>query len=210
MLIKNNYIPLTKVKFCDDEQTIQEAMEFLESVGFRCVPVLNRSTKTYLGNVYLASIYRYMLKNEGDPSDSIKKLVEDTDIYIHDEEPFINAFFNIREFPYLPVLNNEKKLSGILTHSKVIDVLQHSWGMKHGGYTITASSTVYQGALKKFVSVVSQQANIEGLLTLDDEDRVFRRLIVTLSGKSVDQKKVDLVVRKLEKNGFRVLSVQQI
>lgn len=209
MLIKNNFIPLTKVRYCDDGQTVQEAMDFLESVGFRCVPVLDAS-KTYLGNVYLSRVYRYILKKEGTPEDSIKNLIVNSDVYIHEEEPFINAFFNIREYPYLPVVNEEKKLSGILTHSKVIDVLQNSWGLEHGGYTVTASSTVYQGALKKFVSIVSQQANIEGLLTMDDEDRLFRRLIVTLSSQSVDDKKVDQLTKKLEKNGFRVISVQKV
>lgn len=210
MQIKNNYIPLEKVQYCHDGQTVQEAMEYLESVGFRCVPVLSQTNGTYLGNVYVASIYRYLLKKEGEPDSSIQNLLQDQDIYIDEEKPFIDAFFNIREFPYLPVVNKDRKLAGILTHSKVIDVLQHSWGLENGGYTLTVVSTVYHGALKKFVSLVSPQANIEGLLTLDDKDRLLRRLIVTLSDKDVDRKKVDAITRNLEKNGFRVISVQEI
>lgn len=210
MQIKNNDISLAEVRYCDDEQTVQEAMDFLEAVGFRCVPVLDRSSGTYLGNIYLVDVYRYILKQEGEPADSIHHLIKDSKTYIHEEEPFINSFFNIREFPYLPVINEDQQLVGILTHSKVIDVLQHSWGMHHGGYTITASSSDYKGALKRFISIVTQFANIEGLLTLDDEARLFRRLIVTLSAKDVDQKKADLIAHKLEDQGFRVVSLQEI
>ncbi|HET7578108.1 MAG TPA: cyclic di-AMP binding protein CbpA [Bacillales bacterium] len=210
MQIRNNFIPLSEVKHCHDGQTVQGAMDFLESVGFRCIPVLNQSTGEYLGNIYLVNIYRYLLKEKGQPGDTIENLMDDREVYIHEEEPFVNAFFNIRQYPYLPVVTESKKLTGILTHAKVIDVFQHSWGLKQGGYTITAVSTEYKGALKKFVSVVSQQANIEGLLTLDDEQRLFRRLIVTLSAKNVDDKKIDLITQKLEKNGFRVVSSQEI
>lgn len=210
MQVKNNDIPLSDVRFCENQQTVQSAMDFLESVGYRCVPVLNREEGTFLGNIYLVDVYRYLLKGEGQAEDNIQYLMRDSNIMIHEEDPFINAFFDIREFPYLPVVDHDQKLVGILTHSKVIDVLQNSWGMKNGGYTITASSTVYQGALKKFVSVVTQQANIEGLLTLDDEERLFRRFVVTLSAQSVDEKKVKWLESKLENNGYRVISVQKI
>src|SRR5699024_6694938 len=137
-------------------------------------------------------------------------LMRDRDIYIHDEEAFINSFFNIREYPFLPVVDGNKRLLGILTHSKLIDVFQHSWGMHTGGYLITASSVDYKGALKRFIATITQYANIEGLLTLDDESRLYRRLIVTLSSKDVDQQKADYIVKKLENQGYKVVFMEKI
>ncbi|HET7657493.1 MAG TPA: hypothetical protein VFK37_04310, partial [Bacillales bacterium] len=81
---------------------------------------------------------------------------------------------------------------------------------KNGGYSITVSSSIYKGALKNFISIVSSEANIEGLLTLDDEKRLFRRLVVTLSKRDMDDNKLEHLKHKLEKSGFRVIYVQSL
>lgn len=210
MLVRNNFTPFQNVSYCHDGQTVKEAMAHLESVGFRCVPVLKQSSKKFVGNIYLASIYRYLLKKVGDESDSIEALIEDKDLSIQADSPFVEAFFKIRKYPFLPVLDEQNELEGILTHSKIIDILEQSWGVKNGVYSITVSSSIYKGALKNFISIVSSEANIEGLLTLDDENRLFRRLVLTLSKKNVDDKKLEQLLKKLEKNGFRTLYVQSL
>lgn len=210
MLVRNNFIPFQNVSYCNNEQTVKEAMDHLESVGYRCVPVLEQSTNKFVGNIYLASIYRYLLKKVGDESDSIEKLIEDRDLSIPADSPFVEAFFKIRKYPFLPVLDDQNKLEGILTHSKIIDILEQSWGVKNGVYSITVSSSIYKGALKNFISIVSNEANIEGLLTLDDENRLFRRLVVTLSKKDVDDHKLQQLMKRLDKNGFRTIFVQSL
>lgn len=208
MQIKYNAIPKQQVKVCTENYTIQEALEQLEETGFRCIPVLDKYNKKFLGNIYKSRIYEYMVKNAGPISDNVTKLIRDEDVYAYENSSFFKIFFTIKKYPYVAVLNENGDFAGILTHANVMSLLEDSWGVKTGSYGLTISTHEYQGALKNIVSIIKKYCNIQSLLTLDNESTFLRRVIVTLP-KDTTEEDFKEIVKKLEREGFRVFDIEK-
>ncbi|RXJ03999.1 CBS domain-containing protein [Anaerobacillus alkaliphilus] len=208
MQIKYNAIPKKDVKVCTEDYTIQEALEVLEETGFRCIPVLDKDNKKFMGNIYKSRIYEYMVKNAGPITDSIMKLIRDEDIVTYEDSSFFKIFFTIKKYPYVAVLKENGDFSGILTHANVMSLLEDSWGVKTGSYALTISTHEYQGALKNIVTIIKKYCNIQSLLTLDNESTFLRRVIVTLP-KDTTEKQFHEIVQKLEREGFRVFDIEK-
>jgi CBS domain-containing protein len=208
MQIKYNAIPKKDVKVCTEGYTIQEALELLEESGYRCIPVLDKDNKKFLGNIYKSRIYEYMVKNAGPISDSVTKLIRDEEIFTYENSSFFQVFFTIKKYPYVAVLKENGDFAGILTHANVMALLEDSWGLKTGSYGLTISTHEYKGALKNIVSIIKKYCNIQSLLTLDNESTFLRRVIVTLP-KNTTEKQFNEIVEKLEKEGFRVFDIEK-
>lgn len=208
MQIKYNAIPKQDVKFCTEQYTIKEALALLEETGFRCIPVLDKNEQKFLGNIYKARIYEYIIKNSGSTDEQVTKLIKDADIFTYEHSSFFKIFFTISKYPYVAVLTEEGHFSGIVTHANVMALLEDSWGLKTGSYALTISTHEYQGALKKIVSIIKKYSNIQSLLTLDNESTFLRRVIVTLP-KDTDEETFHDVVQRLEKEGFRVFDIEK-
>lgn len=209
MKIKYNIIKKEKVRYCKESFTLREAIEELETSGYRCVPVLDDSGTYFRGNIYVQEIYRGIVKETANWDDSVMKLVEDKGVSTYEQSSFLRIFTNIKKYPYLAVLNEEEKFTGILTHANVMGILEDSWGLKTGSYTITISTQEYQGALKNIVASLKKFTSIQSLMTLDNESTFFRRVIVTLP-KEISEKTLEKVVKHLEDEGFRVFDIEKI
>ncbi|OIJ15802.1 hypothetical protein BKP35_02080 [Anaerobacillus arseniciselenatis] len=208
MQIKYNSIPKHAVKYCTELFTIDEALTLLEDSGYRCVPVLDKDGKKFLGNIYKSNIYEYIVKKMGETDESIMKLVKDEKIFTYEHSSFFQIFFTISKYPYVAMLTEEGNFAGIVTHANVMALLEDSWGVKTGGYSLTISTHEYQGALKKIVTDINKYCNIQSLLTLDNESTFLRRVIVTLP-KNLSEDKFNEIVNKLERDGFRVFDIEK-
>lgn len=204
--IQYNYLLKKDVIHCKASQTLEEALQVLEKTGYRCIPVLDNKKKKFLGNIYQSNIYRYMAKQEGPMEANIMTLVKNEDHFVYESAPFLKVFFNIRRLPYLAVLNDQDEFLGILPHSKLIDVFEDAWGKTNGGYSLTIAANEYQGALYKMVSYIRKHHNIEGLITIDDEHKLYRRIIVTIP-KETTEKELTQLVKGLERKGFAIPTI---
>jgi len=209
MKIKYNIISKEKVKYCKESFSIKEAIEALESSGYRCVPVLDDSGTYFKGNIYVQEIYRAIVKETVSWNDSIMKLVEDQGVSIQEQASFFRIFTNIKKYPYLAVLNEQNTFTGILTHANVMEILEDSWGLKTGSYTLTISTHEYQGALNSIVASLKKFTSIQSLMSLDNESTFFRRVIVTLP-KDTSETTLKEVISHLEGEGFRVFDIEKI
>ncbi|MFA9556197.1 cyclic di-AMP binding protein CbpA [Evansella sp. AB-rgal1] len=209
MKIKYNIIQKEAVRFVKETFTIREALEELEDSGFRCIPILDKSTTKFLGNIYAQDIYKAIVKQSHSWDDSVLTLKDDTNVFIDESASFIRIFSNIKKYPYLAVLTNDGTFSGILTHANVVSILEDSWGLKTGSYTITISTHEYQGALSTIVSTIKKYSSIQALLTLDNESKFFRRIIVTLPSNTSEES-VKKVITGLEEQGLRVFDIEKI
>lgn len=209
MKIKYNIIPKNEVRYCKESFTVQEAVEELEDSGYRCIPVLDDSGTFFKGNIYVQEIYRAIVRERVSWSDSVIKLIEDETVYIQEEASFFRIFSNIKKYPYLAVLNDKQQFTGILTHANVMEILEDSWGVKTGSYTLNISTHEYQGALNTIVSSLRKFTNIQSLMSLDNESTFFRRVIVTLP-KETSESTLKKIVDHLEDEGFRVFDIEKI
>ncbi|WP_078596871.1 cyclic di-AMP binding protein CbpA [Evansella clarkii] len=209
MKIKYNIIPKEDVKFVTDKYTIREAAEELEQTGYRCIPILDKSGTIFLGNIYAQDVYKAIVKNQYSWDDSVMLLKEDEEVHTDEQASFIRIFSKIKKYPYLAVLHDDNTFAGILTHANVMEILEDSWGVKTGSYTLNVSTQEYQGALNSIFSVIKKITSVQSLLTLDNESKFFRRVIITLPRETTEET-LEKVVSRLEKEGFRVFEVEKI
>lgn len=181
----------------------------MEASGYRCIPVLDEFSSSFKGNIYLQDVYRAIVKEAVTWEDSIMTLISDEDVYIEEQASFFRVFSNIKKYPYLAVLESNNHFTGILTHANVMELLEDSWGIKTGSYTLTVSTHEYQGALSTMLTSMKKFTNIHSLMTLDNESTFFRRIIVTLP-KDTTKTTLDKLTNHLESQGFRVFDVEKI
>src|SRR5690606_35095479 len=205
MKIRYNFVQKKDVKYCDDSFTIAQALQFLNETGFRSVPVLSKNGTQFEGLIYKVDILEYLYEKQGDADVNVSTLVESKDAYVFEEDSFFKAFLTIRRLPFIAVVNFEKEFKGIITHSNVMDVLEDSFGMKTGGYTLTIATIEHKGAIKELVSLI-RDINIDGMLTLDNGETYLRRIILNLPG-SLGDDRIQEIKRKLEAKEFRVTHI---
>lgn len=209
MQIKYNIIPKYKVTVCKDTFTIAESLEVLEKSGFRCVPILSEDGKYFKGNIYAQVVYRALWQQEADQSENIMKLAEDQDVSIEESASFFRIFSSIKKYPYLPVKDEFDEFTGILTHANVMAILEDSWGVAQGNYTLTVSTHEYQGALSSIMTSIKRYTPIHSMMTLDNDSTFFRRVIITLP-KEIEAETLRKMIAQLEGDGFRVFDVEKI
>ncbi len=124
--------------------------------------------------------------------------------------PFFQVFFNIKDLPYIAVLDEQDYFYGILTHSKLLGMLSDAWNIKNSSFVLTVLSDNERGNLVKMAKIISKYTNIASCLTLDVKlGELVRRNLFTLPvGVSNDTMKA--IVDKLEKKGFVVAEIEDL
>ena len=204
MKVRNYYVEKDLVKFVTEDYTIRQAREHLQKTGFRCVPILDKSTTKFLGNVYEIDTYKY----EGSLEDSVMNIADNKDIVIHEEESFFKIFLTIKKLPYLPVLNEQNEFIGILTHASVMNVAEDAFAVHTKGYMITVSVYDFDRTLAELTSLVSNYSSIQSLITLDSKK--FARQIVFTVPESLPEKELNNLLNALEEANFSVVHVVKL
>lgn len=209
MLIKSLVRKKEYLTTVNEKATLEEALKILEDSGFRCVPILDDTGKMFRGNIYKMHIYRHKSQG-GDMSLPVTYLLKNATKTIKVNSPFYRVFFNIRDLPYIAVLDEENHFYGILTHSRLLDMLSNAWNMDSGSYVLTVLSDNERGNLVKIAKIISKYANIAGCLTLDVRSgELVRRTLFTLpSGISRDT--METIVDRLEKRGYVVAEIEDL
>lgn len=208
MKIRYNFVQKSDVKYCDNKFTIQQALQLLNESGFRSVPVLSENGTAFEGLIYKVDILEYLYEKNGEADANITTLVESKDAFVFEEDSFFKTFLTIRRLPFIAVVDGDKEFQGIITHANVMDVLEDSFGMKTGGYTLTIATIEHKGAIKELVSLI-RDINIDGMLTLDNGEKYLRRIILNLPS-SLGEDKIQDIKQKLEAKEFRVTHIDRI
>ncbi len=67
-----------------------------------------------------------------------------------------NVFSSIKDLPYIAVLDAENKFYGILTHTRLMDMLSQSWNVSIGSYVVTVVSPGTRGDLVGIAKIIYQ------------------------------------------------------
>ena len=199
MLIKSLVYKKDYLTTVNEKATLAEALKVLEDSGFRCVTILDDTGTIFRGNIYKMHMnltVTYLLKNA---TKTIKV-----------NSPFFRVFFNIKDLPYIAVLDEENHFYGILTHSRLLDMLSDAWNIKNGSYVLTILSDNDRGNLVKMTKIISKYSNIAGCLTLDVKTgELVRRNLFTLP-IGVSRETMTAIVNRLEKKGFVVAEIEDL
>jgi len=148
MLIKSLVLKKEFLTTVKETVTLEDALKILEDSGFRCVPILDESGTIFRGNIYKMHIYRHKSQG-GDMSLPVTYLLKNATKTIPVNAPFFKVFFNIKDLPYIAVLDENANFYGILTHAKLLGMLSEAWNVDVGSYVLTVMSTGERGDLAK-------------------------------------------------------------
>lgn len=204
--VKYHFLPKQKVVCCFENDEAEVALEKMKSSGYRAIPVLTADYKHFKGIIYKVDVLE-CIYNKGEKM-GVAQLLEQESAFIFERDSFFRAFYTIRRLPFLAVLNDYDEFVGILTHSNVFDVIEDSFGMRTGGYTLTLATHDHKGTIKELGTLLKAY-NIGGLFTLDNGDQYIRRVIVNISDE-LTENTLGMLISKLEKRGFRVSHVDCI
>ncbi|WP_314067130.1 cyclic di-AMP binding protein CbpA [uncultured Vagococcus sp.] len=209
MLIKQVCIRKRDLTTVDETCTLENALNILEESGYRCVPILDESGKIFRGNIYKMHIYRHKA-NGGDMQLPVTHLLKNATKFIYLNSSFFKIFFTIKELPYIAVLDENNYFYGILTHSKLLNILAQSWNVKEGRYVLTVASIGRRGDLAAISKIISKHSAITSCITLDvGQDEFIRRMLFTLP-TDTDEATLNTVIEQLERKDYKVVEVEDL
>ncbi|GEO77985.1 CBS domain-containing protein [Companilactobacillus mindensis DSM 14500] len=209
MLVKSLVLKKDKLTTVKETVTLEEALKVLEDSGYRCVPILDESGQIFRGNIYKMHIYRHKSRG-GDMSLPVTTLMKNATKTISVDSPFFKVFFNIKDLPYIAVLDENNLFYGILTHSRLLSMLSDAWNLDISSYVLTVSSSGDRGDLEKMSKIFAKYVSVAACMTLDAKsNEVVRRTLFTLpSGTDINTLKE--IIKRLEKKSFIVSEIDDL
>lgn len=209
MLVKSLVLKKDKLTTVKETVTLEEALKVLEDSGYRCVPILDESGQIFRGNIYEMHIYRHKSRG-GDMNLPVTTLMKNATKTISVDSPFFKVFFNIKDLPYIAVLDENNLFYGILTHSRLLSMLSDAWNLDISSYVLTVSSSGDRGDLEKMSKIFAKYVSVAACMTLDAKsNEVVRRTLFTLpSGTDIETLKE--IIKRLEKKSFVVSEIDDL
>ncbi|GKQ42294.1 hypothetical protein RD055328_02170 [Companilactobacillus sp. RD055328] len=209
MLLETLIMKKEKLTTVKASVTLEQALAILEESGYRCIPVLDETGQIFRGNIYKMHIYRHK-SNNGDMTLPVTSLLKNATKTIQMDSPFFKVFFNIKDLPYIAVLDEKNIFYGILTHSKLLDMLSDAWNINLSNYVLTVTSTGKQGDLASMSKIIAKYVSIGGCMTLDAREEVgVRRTLFTLPLDTTEET-LNKITKRLTRKGFQVTEIDNL
>lgn len=209
MLVNNDYVNLQSVVTVKENDSMKLALQTLSESGYRCIPVLDESGEKYVGNIYKVHLLKYERENGSLDTPLTELIANEENGRIKEDDPFFKVFSNIKELPFLAVVNDEDDFLGILTNGNVIQVLENAWGVHNGSYSLTIGTIEYAGVLTKMLKIVNKYCNVQSVISLNNDSKYVRRVCIVLP-EEVDEATTKIIAQDLEDNNLTVTDIEKL
>ncbi len=209
MFVKNAMIPKHKCYFVSEADSVEKTLEVLEHHQIDGVPVL--AGDKYIGvvtryNIYNGFFESGMEKEEFMKSKTAKDLAKRQDIFIVGDEIFEKTLLDLKAFPIIAVVDEERNFLGVITRFDVLDQFRSAFGMGQKGVRIAFTSVETEGRIARLGEIIQQfHESVISLVTFDDSDKLLRRIVLKVEKRD----NIDKFLKKLEKSGFRILHIHE-
>lgn len=209
MLVSNDYVNKNLVVFAKENDSMKKAIQTLADSEYRCIPVLDDSGEKYVGNIYKVDLLKYE-REHGSLDKPLTELIADKEKgHIKEDDPFFKVFSNIKQLPFLAVVNNNNEFLGILTNGNVIQVLEDAWGVNNGSFSLTIGTIEYAGVLTKILKIINKYCNVQSVISLNNDSKYVRRVCIVLPNE-VDEPLAKKVAQDLEDNNLTVTDIEKL
>jgi len=209
MFTKSVMIPKHKMFYVEEDVSVRETLRKLEENKIDGMPVLS-------GDRYVGLITKHAIFESAFHSDLSKETFMDTvkvgtivikkDNTTDENDVFEDTLLKVKDVPLVPVIDEKGICLGIVTRYDVLEQFQSLFGMNKKGVRVALSSVETEGRIHRLAEITKQyQQNIITLATFDDSDKLVRRIVVKVEGDNNTER----YIQRLEKNGFKVLSVKK-
>lgn len=210
MFVKNMMIPKYECVTVQENVTLKEVLEILEKNHIDGLPVLQK--EQYVGVVTRYSIYENYFTSDQPKEEYLsgtlaKDIATHQEDYLLGAELFEKTLLDLKDFPLLAVVGDNRSFHGIVTRSDVLGAFESAFGVNRPGIRIAFTSVETEGRIARLSEIAHHfQEHIISLVTFDETDKLVRRIVMKIEKKD----NVDKFIKKLEDHGFRVLSVQEV
>ncbi|WP_263621968.1 CBS domain-containing protein [Halobacillus litoralis] len=191
-------------------EPLKTVLSFLNDKDIDCVPVLEG--RTFVGMVSKEAVYQSFFEKEMDKDSFLNEttageIAVKKDLYIHDEEVFERTLPSFKGFPVLAVVDRDKQFLGLITRYDVLEQFESAFGVKKQGVRIAFTSEESEGRIERLGDIIkSYHENVISLATFDETDKLARRIVLKVEKSD----NIEAFTKKLEKSGFRILSVKEV
>ncbi|SFA98153.1 MULTISPECIES: CBS domain-containing protein [unclassified Bacillus (in: firmicutes)] len=209
MFVKSIMIPKFKSYTVQQDETLKDVLEKLEQHQIDALPVLN-------GELYLGVINRYRIyelffnsqlsRDEFLQATLVKNVVSHQDKFLQGHELFENTLVDLKDFPLLAVVDEQRKFLGVVTRFDVMEQFQSAFGVNRPGVRIAFTSVETEGRIARLAEIAHHfHEHIISLVTFDETDKLVRRIVMKVEKKD----NMDKFIKKLEEHGFRILDIAE-
>lgn len=200
-------IPKHRCIVVNTEDSVEIALDLLESRGVDGIPVLNG--EEYVGVITLYHIYKNFFesnlsKSEFLQSKKVKEIATHQEKFLKGDEIFENTLVDLKDFPLLAVVGEQHNFLGIVTRFDVLEQFQSAFGTNKPGVRIAFSSVEVEGRIPRLGDIIQQfHESVISLVTFDESDKLVRRIVLKIEKKD----NINKFISKLESSGFRILHI---
>jgi CBS domain-containing protein len=209
MFVKSIMIPKYSCFTVQQDDTLAFALSKLEEHQIDGLPVLDG--EKYTGIVTRYGIYKHYFdtacgREEYLNSTRVSEIATHQEDVLVGDEIFEKTLINLKDFPILAVVDEDRKFLGAVTRSDVVDTFQSAFGVNRPGVRIAFTSVETEGRIARLSEIAHQyHEHIISLVTFDETDKLVRRIVMKVEKKP----NVDKFLKKLEAAGFRILSLTE-
>ena len=192
-----------------ENATLKDALDIFDHSNFRAIPILDESGQLFRGAIYKLHIYHHIIEG-GDLDVPVTSYMRNMTKFVRVEATFYEAFFTLKDLPFVSVLDKDNHFMGILTHSRMMRLLADSWATNKGLYSLTVVSDGERGSLEKAAHIISRYTTISSTMTLDpDKNPRTTRLLFTLPD-TVSEASLSKIIKILSRKGYHLESLEDL
>ncbi|MDP4087138.1 MAG: CBS domain-containing protein [Bacillota bacterium] len=209
MFVKSIMIPKHNCFTVQNNETLRSGLEKLELNQVDGLPVLDGDR--YVGILTRFGIYENCFQSDKQKDDFlnstlVNEIATHQEKILNGEEVFEKTLFDLKDFPLLAVVDQNRKFLGVVTRSDVLEQFQSAFGVNRPGVRIAFTSIETEGRIARLSEIAHHfQEHIISLVTFDETDKLVRRIVMKIEKKD----NIDRFTTKLEEHGFRILSIKE-
>lgn len=209
MFIRNCISNIRDLVTLQKDDTIGYALKVMEAHKLKSVPVINNNGK-FEGILSKEGLFEIFEKGfNGTFEDLQNKTITDTILRIQPlylDSRFEETLPIIVRYPFVPIVNDQNSLLGIVKRKEITKALESSFGVGAEGIRILIGTAEMEGRLEKILEIAhGLHLNIITALAFDAKDKFNRRVLIKVNHTDKKEEFID----RLEKNGFKILTVHE-
>lgn len=197
--------PKERITTVPETLNCQDALSILEDTGQRNAPVLDESHTLFRGNIYRYHIYKHFFHHpQEDLSQiSVTHFLKNTTRVIRLNDPILQLMFDIKDLPYITVLDEQNRFAGVIYHYDFREYLSQSWRIHDLAYVL---KIYYQGLSKEHIRLfrmIHRRFKPDTFMEFQATSSSPAYLILTASSR-VDPMQVNALLHQLKRKKYQV------
>ncbi|WP_339062182.1 CBS domain-containing protein [Tepidibacillus marianensis] len=209
MFIRNCITSMENLVIIKETDSIGYTLRVLKENELKSAPVLNSEGK-FIGIISKETLFEKVEKNPN-MSFVIYKENRVTDVVVPIQTLQIDSRFEetlplIIRYPFVPIVDEKQMFIGIVKRKSITQTLEAAFGVGVLGLRLLIGTPELEGRLERILDIAHQlHLNVITAMAFDAGETLTRRILLKV--EPTDQK--NELIRRLERNGFKVLTIHE-